>query len=177
MALGMELSLKPGFLDLQLILWATKFPLISSLYTWSVSHFLLLKLGTDPHPLSQLIPTCPSKEAFVSSFSHKETVSEVKELTQGSTSRDLSNSKARHLPSTAHSSAVEPSASVFLLPLLRSWGGRRAVMGGRGECFHLLYICLVCFFKNMNIYSICLSSCSWTLTPASPWENFTNHRI
>ena len=111
-----------------------------------LSSFCCWQLRTDVHPLSQLIPRHPRRKVSLSPFSHIETVSEVKELTQGSTARDLSTFKAHRLPSTPHSSAWSflPQCS-FYSEAGGYWGGEREFPDQRGECCHPLYICLVCF--------------------------------
>lgn len=132
--------------------------------------FYYWQLRTDTHPLSQLLSTCPSRKALLSPFPHMETVSETKELSQGFTARDISNSNAYNLFSTACSPlpwSSLPQCPFFLCSEVGGhWGVQKEVMGRRGECSHPSTFSCV-FSKNMYIYSLYLSTCFCPLIPTS----------
>lgn len=93
----------------------------------------------------------PNRKALLSPFSHVEIVSKVKDLTQGSTARDPSTSRAHHLPSTAHSSAWSslPQSSFFYSEAGGHWGDEREVMDRRGECSCLILSTIaLCVFQE-----------------------------
>lgn len=140
--------------------------------------FYYWQLRTDPHPLSQLLPTYPSGKTFLPPFSCMKTVSAAKELPQSSTARDFSNSKAHHLFSAAL--APLPWSSLPQYPFFlyseaqEHQADGREVMGRRGECTHPLYICLVCFSRTWIfipfIYPLALAL--WSQPPVREWGRF-----
>lgn len=142
--------------------------------------FCYWQLRADTHPLSQLLPTCPSRKALLSPFSHIETVSETKELTQGFIARDLSNSNAYNLFSEAHSplpwSSLPQCSFLFYLDVQGHWGVEREVMGWRRECSHssTSSSCVFQECKYLFPLFICLLSRS---NPNLPWEDFTDYPI
>lgn len=116
--------------------------------------FYYWQLRTDTHPLSQLFPTCPLRKTFLSSFSHMETVSVAKELTQGSRARGLSNSKAHYL----FSAALSPLLGALCLSVPSSCTQKLQDIGEveessrAGEETALSHPTSACvFFKNRNI--------------------------